>query len=96
MITKKCLSSAALAGIFAASVSSLTPMASASHHEGKKKEGYCHGVNSCKGKSACHTANSDCTGKNGCAGKGKIKMSKKDCEKAILKKARSQGMKFEG
>ena len=30
----------------------------------------CKGLNSCKGKGGCKTANNDCAGKNDCKGKG--------------------------
>lgn len=42
--------------------------------------GQCHGVNSCKGKSACATEESACQGQNGCKGKGWISNSKADCD----------------
>jgi hypothetical protein len=51
--------------------------------EAKKVQ--CEGVNSCKGKSECHTANSSCKGQNSCKGKGWIEMSAADCEKAKAK-----------
>jgi hypothetical protein len=41
----------------------------------------CYGVNSCKGKSHCKTANNACKGKNSCKGKGVMKMSEKRCAK---------------
>ncbi len=44
--------------------------------------GQCHGVNSCKGKSACATAESSCMGQNSCKGKGWIKSSEKACNEA--------------
>ena len=40
----------------------------------------CMGVNACKGKSDCKTANTACNGKNGCKGQGYVKMSKHACE----------------
>jgi hypothetical protein len=39
----------------------------------------CLGVNECKGKSACHTAEHGCAGQNACKGKGWIFASKEDC-----------------
>jgi len=39
----------------------------------------CEGVNSCKGQSACHTAESPCSGQNACKGKGWVAMAPKDC-----------------
>lgn len=43
----------------------------------------CHGVNSCKGKGACKTADNSCKGQNSCKGKG-VKMMKNEarCKKA--------------
>ena len=41
---------------------------------------HCNGVNSCKGKTACKSANNDCKGKNSCKGHGWLKTSKTDCE----------------
>ena len=32
--------------------------------------GFCYGVNACKGKSSCKTANNSCFGKNSCKGQG--------------------------
>lgn len=41
----------------------------------------CLGANSCKGQSACKTANNDCQGKNSCKGKGYvITTDAKSCE----------------
>ena len=40
----------------------------------------CSGINSCKGKSACATADSACSGQNSCKGKGWIKTSKEECD----------------
>jgi hypothetical protein len=45
----------------------------------------CEGVNSCKGKSACHTATSGCQGQNTCAGKGFLMLTKSDCDAAMAK-----------
>ena len=32
--------------------------------------GFCYGVNACKGKSSCKTANNTCQGRNACKGQG--------------------------
>ena len=40
----------------------------------------CYGVNSCKGTTACSTANNACTGQNSCKGKGWINLSASDCK----------------
>lgn len=63
----------AAAGLFLAS-----PIAMADKHAGKV---HCTGVNACKGKSACATADSSCKGQNSCKGKGWLEMSKEECEK---------------
>jgi hypothetical protein len=41
---------------------------------------HCMGVNSCKGQSACQTANNACAGQNGCSGKGFLEMAEADCK----------------
>lgn len=41
----------------------------------------CYGVNSCKGKGSCKTANNSCRGQNSCKGQGVMQMSKADCDK---------------
>ncbi|HVE44749.1 MAG TPA: hypothetical protein VNC84_06415 [Gammaproteobacteria bacterium] len=41
----------------------------------------CYGVNSCKGKSACKTAQSACKGKNSCKGKGLMMKTEAQCKK---------------
>ena len=47
--------------------------------EGKVK---CEGVNSCKGKSDCHSAQNQCHGQNGCQGKGWKMMTAEECAAA--------------
>jgi hypothetical protein len=42
---------------------------------------HCYGVNSCKGKSHCKTAENACKGKNSCKGKGWLKESAAKCKK---------------
>jgi uncharacterized membrane protein len=46
---------------------------------------HCTGVNSCKGQSACKSANNSCKGQNSCKGKGFLEMTKADCDKAQAK-----------
>lgn len=46
----------------------------------EEENGKCHGVNSCKGKTACATAEGACSGTNSCKGKGWLPMDKKACE----------------
>jgi len=41
---------------------------------------HCYGVNSCKGKSSCKTAESECKGHNSCKGKGVMLKSAKKCK----------------
>ena len=46
---------------------------------------HCTGVNSCKGQSACKSANNACKGQNSCKGQGFLEMSKADCDAAKAK-----------
>jgi uncharacterized membrane protein len=46
---------------------------------------HCTGVNSCKGQSACKSANNACKGQNSCKGKGFLEMTKADCDAAKAK-----------
>lgn len=48
----------------------------------------CAGVNSCKGQSACKTANNACKGQNSCKGTGFVELSKADCDAAKAKAAK--------
>ena len=43
---------------------------------------HCLGVNSCKGQSACTSANNACKGQNSCKGKGFLEMTKAQCADA--------------
>lgn len=52
---------------------------------------HCEGVNSCKGKGSCNSANNSCKGQNSCKGKGWIEMTEKDC-KAKGGKVTPEGM----
>ncbi len=40
----------------------------------------CEGINECKGKSQCNTANSACAGMNSCKAKGWIEVTAKECK----------------
>ena len=78
MISKKKLSGLAIAtaaaGLFAAaSIPSMAVAAEAGMV-------HCTGVNACKGKSSCKTADNACKGMNSCKGKGMVEMSEKDCK----------------
>ncbi len=53
----------------------------ADHHE-KGEKIHCEGVNACKGKSECQTAESKCGGLNSCKGKGWVSMSQEECDAA--------------
>jgi len=48
--------------------------------EAKEVMGQCHGINSCKGTSACHSEKNSCAGTNSCKGKGWMKTSEKECK----------------
>jgi hypothetical protein len=81
MSAKHKLSGAALAtaaaGLFLTGCQSMDYSKDASS---KTAEVQCHGVNSCKGTSACATASSSCKGHNSCKGSGWLPMSKEDCD----------------
>jgi len=85
MMTAKKLTGLALAtaaaGLFA--TASIAPvMAETGKSEAKV---HCDGVNSCKGQSACQTANNACKGQNSCKGKGWLFLSKAECDAAKAK-----------
>lgn len=50
--------------------------------QAKGKKIFCYGVNSCKGKSDCSTAEAVCKGENTCKGKGYLSMTAEQCKKA--------------
>ena len=56
-------------------------IAAADHHESDAKV-KCEGVNSCKGNSACKTAENECAGNNSCKGKGFLMLTDADCHDA--------------
>ena len=63
-----------LAGVVGANASS--------HSEkGGGEKVMCEGVNECKGKGACATAEHSCGGENTCKGKGVLPMTKEECQK---------------
>ena len=84
MMTAKKLTGLALAtaaaGLFA--TAGIAPVMATDTGEAKV---HCDGVNSCKGKSACQTANNACKGQNSCKGKGWTYMSKAECDAAKAK-----------
>jgi len=73
MTTKGAFIAAAVAGLFSAATP-FTPSAKA------ESSVQCKGVNACKGKGGCHSADNACKGQNGCKGKGWTMMSEKDCK----------------
>jgi hypothetical protein len=40
----------------------------------------CQGVNGCKGRSACRSAQNGCAGKNQCRGKGFLLLTTEECQ----------------
>ena len=75
MNTAKKVSGFAIAAA-AATLLTIAPM-SASAGDAK---GPCTGANSCKGQSACKTANSSCKGLNSCKGQGFLTLTKEECD----------------
>jgi hypothetical protein len=75
------MSSVALAAA-AAVLFSTAAFTTASADEAKVQ---CQGVNSCKGHSACKSANNSCKGQNSCKGKGFLEMTQKQCDAAKAK-----------
>ena len=73
MTTKGALIAAMAAGL----LSTTAPLAVKAADSDKVQ---CQGVNSCKGKSACHGAANACAGQNSCKGKGWISTTEKDCK----------------
>jgi len=63
----------AAASLFATGCSS-TPTSTAS-----TAAVHCAGLNSCKGQSACKTANNACKGQNSCKGQGFVDVSASEC-----------------
>ena len=42
----------------------------------------CFGVNDCRARGACATANNQCAGQNACRGQGVLELSREACERA--------------
>lgn len=81
MKTSKTLMTAALGGlVLATTISTASAEEAADAGTAGTKMGQCHGVNACKGQSACHTASNSCAGMNSCKGKGWLRLSKPDCD----------------
>jgi hypothetical protein len=73
MTSKGALIAAMAAGLFTTSTPLMVRAADADKVQ-------CQGVNSCKGKSACHGAANGCAGQNACKGKGWIFTTEKECK----------------
>jgi uncharacterized membrane protein len=80
-MNSKSLSRVALAAA-AAVMFSTVAVTTASADDAKVK---CSGVNSCKGQSACKSANNACKGQNSCKGTGFKMMTQADCDAAKAK-----------
>jgi hypothetical protein len=80
-MNSRILSGVALAAA-AAVVFSSAPLSTARADDAKVK---CQGVNSCKGHSACKSANNACKGQNSCKGKGFMMLTQADCDAAKAK-----------
>jgi hypothetical protein len=83
-MNSRILSGAALAAVAAAMFA--TGAASIAHADAAKVK--CEGVNSCKGHSACKSANNACKGQNSCKGKGFLEMTQAECDAAKAKAGR--------
>ncbi len=81
MTTAKKLSGLALATA-AAGLFAVAPIAANAAGEAGT-EIHCYGANSCKGQSACKTANNACSGQNACKGQGFVAAaSEEECTNA--------------
>lgn len=72
-------SGAAIATAAALLFGTLTATTASGAEEAKVK---CDGVNSCKGHSACATAQNACAGQNACKGKGYLSLTQSQCDAA--------------
>jgi hypothetical protein len=88
MESRNLLFAAALAGL-ALTATASDAVKAAPQKESEAIEGECHGINSCKGTSACHGEKNSCAGLNSCKGQGWVKASAKECKqkKGTFKKA---------
>ena len=66
----------------AAALAFVTAPISSTLVQAKENKIFCYGVNSCKGKSDCSTAEAVCKGENTCKGRGYLSMTKEQCKKA--------------
>jgi hypothetical protein len=75
MTKKSTVIAASVIGLFATATPALA-------HGGGGEKVKCQGINTCKGKGGCKTADNACKGQNGCKGKGwTMAKSEKDCTK---------------
>lgn len=61
----------------AAAAFAATPMTA---FAGDSSKGHCVGVNACKGKSSCASAENKCKGQNACKGHGFVAVDKATCD----------------
>ena len=89
MDSRNLLLAAALSGLAFSACADDVAKSNAPQKEAKVVEGQCHGINSCKGTSACHSEKNSCAGTNSCKAKGWLKTSEKECKdkKGTFKKA---------
>lgn len=78
MTTKKMASLIATA----AAIAFITAPMTSTFAMANSKKVPCYGVNACKGKSECKTANNACNGQNDCKGKGYVMKTAKSCKKS--------------
>jgi hypothetical protein len=79
--TKGALIALSVAALFSARTASAESGDKSSMPDAKKEaKVHCSGVNECKGKSECASANNSCSGSNSCKGKGVVTMSAEDCK----------------
>jgi hypothetical protein len=70
---------AALFALSAAAVAATAPAGSTGAAIAASDKVHCYGVNECKGKADCKTANSECKGKNSCKAHGFKGVTAKEC-----------------
>ncbi len=75
----------AAAALFIAGASAPAFAAEEGASEAKIK---CEGMNECKGKGACSSANNSCAGKNACKGKGFEMKTPEECASAKEKQSK--------
>ncbi|OGP86735.1 MAG: hypothetical protein A2Y95_05570 [Deltaproteobacteria bacterium RBG_13_65_10] len=79
---KNAVLASAVAGLFVAGSAHEVFAAGDSATEAKI---HCEGVNACKGKGSCKSANNSCKGENACKGKGWVAMTQAECDGAKAK-----------